>query len=462
MADPFGIIGVIGFVSQIIQIGAQFGLDWKDAPADAKSFIGELQALKTVLSETNSNVAVNEDFANAFHGQHSLMLSQLGPAAPLTDTKLMLQVCQTELATLLGDLRKRLTGGRLGWERVKGAFLARKTREAVENLHRQCQTLNGLMAVDALSLTVNIHKQVKDAREEQKGWHKANIKAQEAVKEHVDRLRSHQDAQEADNYRNVVLNWLTPMEYSTQQKDFIYRRQEGTGQWLLDSSEFKAWVKTQNQTLFCPGIPGAGKTILTSIVVEHLHSLLQKSDGTAIAYLYCNFNQQDEQKAEDILAALLKQLARDWPSLPASVQALHDSHKDMRTRPSFDELSKTLQSVTALYSKVFIIIDALDECQASGGCRSKILSDIFRLQEKYKVNFFVTSRFIPDIMDKFSQSIHLEIRASKEDIERYLEGHIGQLSAADEWSGQLQDEIKSGISDAVDGMYVTKLYPGDI
>jgi hypothetical protein len=41
-------------------------------------------------------------------------------------------------------------------------------------------------------------------------------------------------------------------------------------------------MKTQNQTLFCSGIPGAGKTILISVVVEHLYSLLQGSDSIAI------------------------------------------------------------------------------------------------------------------------------------------------------------------------------------
>ncbi|KAF2182132.1 hypothetical protein K469DRAFT_520620, partial [Zopfia rhizophila CBS 207.26] len=44
----------------------------------------------------------------------------------------------------------------------------------------------------------------------------------------------------------------------------------GTGQWLLDSKEFQTWLKTSNQTLFCLGILGAGKTILTSIVVDDL------------------------------------------------------------------------------------------------------------------------------------------------------------------------------------------------
>lgn len=68
-----------------------------------------------------------------------------------------------------------------------------------------------------------------------------------------------------------ILNWLADSNYSSQHNDYLSRRQQGTGQWLLDSGEYQDWLSTDKQTLFCPGIPGAGKTILTAIVVENLH-----------------------------------------------------------------------------------------------------------------------------------------------------------------------------------------------
>ena len=76
MVDPCGIIGVIGVVGQIIKLTVQFGLDWKDAPADAKSFVAELQALKAVVFETNNNIELYQDFADAFHGRQSPLVSQ--------------------------------------------------------------------------------------------------------------------------------------------------------------------------------------------------------------------------------------------------------------------------------------------------------------------------------------------------------------------------------------------------
>lgn len=79
MADPLGIIGMIGVMTHITHLLVKLGLDWKDVPADARHFINELQALKTVLSETHVNLIDNQDVLDAFNGRHSTLLSQLGP-----------------------------------------------------------------------------------------------------------------------------------------------------------------------------------------------------------------------------------------------------------------------------------------------------------------------------------------------------------------------------------------------
>jgi len=165
MAEAFGVgagvVGVIGLAIQITQVVVQFGLDWKDAPHDVKTFLAELQTLKATLSETNTNLLLNPDFAEAFQNRPSILLSQLGPnAPPTTDTKLMLDICKREMEDLLKQLKKRGKGYRVGWERVKGAFLAKNTRESVENLHRQCQVLNGLVSIDVAVLGATTYKTV--------------------------------------------------------------------------------------------------------------------------------------------------------------------------------------------------------------------------------------------------------------------------------------------------------------
>jgi hypothetical protein len=257
-----------------------------------------------------------------------------------------------------------------------------------------------------------------------------------------------------DQERQTILDWLTPIDYSTQQCDFISRRQEGTGQWLLNSNEFQEWVNQSKQTLFCPGIPGAGKTMITSIVVDSLCTRFQDDANIGIAYLYCNFRQQQEQKPIDLLLSLLKQLLQDRPFVFENVKGLYKRHKDKRTRLSFEEISRSLHLVIADYFRAFIIIDALDECRVSDGGRRRFLSEIFNLQANTGANIFATSRFIPEIIKEFEGSIPLEIRASGEDVQRYLEGHMSQLPSFVSRNVDLQEEIKTEIVQAVDGMYV--------
>ena len=266
----------------------------------------------------------------------------------------------------------------------------------------------------------------------------------------MDKLNRHQDDQE----RRAIINWLTPIDYSTQQNDFLARRQEKTGLWLLDSDEFQRWLNKSKQTLFCPGIPGAGKTMITSIAVDHLCTRFRNDSSVGVAYLYCNYRRQQEQQPTDMFASLLKQLIQERPSLPESIRAMHRLHKDKQSRPSFEEILSVLHSIVTDCSRVFIFIDALDEYQASDGRHRILLSEIFSLQAKTGVNLFATSRSIPEIMKEFEGCISLEIRASEEDVQRYLDGRMSQLPSFISGKPDLQETIKTEITKAVDGMYV--------
>ncbi|VZH93263.1 unnamed protein product [Fusarium fujikuroi] len=250
-----------------------------------------------------------------------------------------------------------------------------------------------------------------------------------------------------------ILQWLTPSNYSLLQSDNIARRQPGTGQWFINSPEFCHWRDSPAQTLFCPGIPGAGKTILTSIVIDSLEALFSSDKTVGIAYVYCNFQRQNDQTAKDLLASLLKPLLQSLPAMPDSVKPLYEQHRTKESPPSLEDVSSNLLSTAKLFSRVFIIIDALDECRATDGTRTKFLEEIFKLQLHSKANVFATSRPIPEVKDQFQTSITLEVRATDADVERFLRGHMPQMPGF--FRQQRLEELVIGeIIRSVEGMFL--------
>ncbi|KAE8362702.1 hypothetical protein BDV27DRAFT_159526 [Aspergillus caelatus] len=281
----------------------------------------------------------------------------------------------------------------------------------------------------------------------------------EGVSNTVNEIRFHQQDHQRHQEHQTIIDWLTPVNYATQQNDFIAQRQQGTGEWVLKSSEFQHWLEQTNQTLFCPGIPGAGKTIITSIVVHHLHDQFQNNPSVGIAYLYCNFKQQDEQRPVDLIINLLKQLVLGQSTIPEAVRGLYNRHKPKQTRPSLNEIRNTLHQVAALYSRTFVVLDALDECQAAPDGRDMLIREIFDFQANTKANLFATSRLIQEIEAKFQRAVRLEIRANDTDVQRYLHDKLQNCPSLISQNNSLQEEIQKKITKAVDGMFLlARLY----
>lgn len=221
---------------------------------------------------------------------------------------------------------------------------------------------------------------------------------------------------------------------------------------MLISDEFQQWLNQSNQILFCPGVPGAGKTITMSIAIDYLHRKFQGDNSVGVVYLYLNFWRY-EQYPTFLLLSLLKQLAQS--SLPENVITLYELHRARETRPTFEEVTVVLCSVISGYSKAFIIIDALDEYQPNADY-AKFQSEIFKLHAEAGANLLVTSCFIPDIEAEFKArgAISLEIYASDDDVGKYVDGNISMLPPFVLRNSELKSDIRAGIIAAVRGMYV--------
>jgi hypothetical protein len=261
-----------------------------------------------------------------------------------------------------------------------------------------------------------------------------------AVKE-AQRLQHHQ----------AIMEWLSPTDFPAQQHDIISRRQKGTAQWFLDSDQFKQWLQGSDKTLFCPGIPGAGKTMIAAVAIDHLRQM-QNTDGVGIAYIFCSYKSQTDQSGSSLFAALLRQLVQGRLNIATPVQHMYQKHTRENSKPTLDEILGALQAVCFACTTAYIVVDALDECTDGDGTQSRLIDKLCELQARMDMRHLFTSRYIPEITLKFRSSPTLEVRASAEDVRLFVAGQIPRLPKCIQRDEELKRAIQTKIVNAVDGM----------
>ncbi|KAJ7291088.1 hypothetical protein C8J57DRAFT_1704769 [Mycena rebaudengoi] len=253
--------------------------------------------------------------------------------------------------------------------------------------------------------------------------------------------------------REMIVQWFSPLNFFPKQNDIFDCRQEGTGEWFVKHPEFKDWRDSPGKTLFCHGMAGAGKTVLASVAVEHLNQNF-KRQSVGVAVIYCNHKEIEQQSASNLLASVWRQLVFGR-YLSGDVHDLYLQHGEHHTRPSMHEIIGVLRSAIAGYFKVFVVVDALDECPNDKNTRDTLLSRLSTLG--LTVNLLFTSRPHVDIENTFPDAKRMEIRASEDDIRCYVQGQIARSSRLAKHvraRPNLREEITRSIIGLADGMFL--------
>ena len=130
---------------------------------------------------------------------------------------------------------------------------------------------------------------------------------------------------------------------------------------------------------------------------------------------------------------------------------LYKGHIRNKTRPTLGECTKLLQAAVDCFSKVRIIIDALDECPEADQARRNLLEEIGKLD---RASVLVTSRNIP-IQSEMRSVTRLDVRADDLDIKKYIEERMSRsdrIKKLAEKDPTLYDAIKQAILEKAKGM----------
>lgn len=186
-----------------------------------------------------------------------------------------------------------------------------------------------------------------------------------------------------------------------------------------------------------------------SVVINYLDRKFE-GENVGIAYIYCAYREQTHTAAS-LIASLLKQLLQQVQHVSGNILDVYKHHRDKKTRPPLHEYSRLLASQVRHFSKIFIVIDALDECSEEEKIREQLMTEVRKLLPS--VSLLVTSRDIPDMKPKFTGAARLEIRASDGDIRQYLESRITtELAEFLERDKTLQSNILTTIVEKAQGM----------
>ncbi|CAP62321.1 uncharacterized protein PODANS_0_150 [Podospora anserina S mat+] len=224
-----------------------------------------------------------------------------------------------------------------------------------------------------------------------------------------------------------VHEWLAPANVATNHKAATSLRHASSGTWFLHGHQFQRWLREDNSFLWLHAIPGAGKTILSSSIINYLQEKVQ-DQNTGLAYFYCDYKDSQKQDPAKILSTILAMLAKQNSGVFENLQDFF--LEQLRLAPTFtaefDELLADFNTfMSDHFETVIIVIDALDETSPSSW--ETLTAALRSLHEQCpRLKILVTSRNELPIARAFQGLPATSIEQSDvaDDIQNFVEGEV--------------------------------------
>ncbi|KAJ7150077.1 ankyrin repeat-containing domain protein [Mycena crocata] len=431
------VVGTVGTILQLVETALkarEYIQDFRHAPQEQQKLLVEMDNLRPLLMELQNRITSNPSGSVVRQMESHLILFRS------TMEQFTAKLRPGDRA--LSKLSKQLSWSM--WNKTEA-------KEYLVKFEQFKSLLNSWLLLD-----------IWDMGQQQRNEHGEILKAVGEVAAEQRRAQglivatSLDQQKEIDSARRAqIVEWMSPLNFFQRQADIFSTWQRGTGDWLFEDPQFKTWESSSGKTLWCRGMPGAGKTVLSSVVINHLGSRFQNSGDTGVACIYLNHKERDTQTPQNLFGALWKQLVVGKP-ISSAVLDLYERSRERGTRLSLDDVYEALDSALQQYSKAYLIVDALDEYPEDQ--RHTLLEYLVRTKAGTRsVSLMLTSR--PHVtLEPFVPAFQtLEIRATEEDIGRYVDVQIpksSRLSRHVRSRPELQDEIRTKIIGNVDGMFL--------
>lgn len=225
----------------------------------------------------------------------------------------------------------------------------------------------------------------------------------------------------------------------------------------MESLEFKSWLEPEDDEhsiIWCVGDPGVGKTIITSVVVDHITERSMEGN-IAIVYIYCNYTNPLTFSVVNLLGSIVRQLivqTTDAQMVSQLKTTLEQAAKNRHMTE--EELSFWIKDLSRAFDVVYTFVDALDECPEIG--RDGLLAWI----QQYSLGnmrVFLTSRFNVEVTARIPRVIKKKVAATSKDITASVEAKIRRSLRLTKFTAEdshLKQYITESIVDQSDGMFL--------
>ncbi|OCL08336.1 hypothetical protein AOQ84DRAFT_388931, partial [Glonium stellatum] len=379
----------------------------KDAPKERGNLTLEAANLLTLLSRLRFMVEEAESLDDVWYTNLRSLVEKPNSAFNI-------------LKDSLDDLAQRLDPS-LNLMGLRWQFIKYEAADVLQNIQRLQNLVEVALSGDSGNLSDAIAEHTKMVQE-----------IQETLSQ-VEQARQERRENEPDSDLIATKEFLSPLDFLQKQRAISKLRQAGSCQWFLEAEEFQAWVNSSRGRMWCPGMPGTGKSVMVSAVYESLLNRFPTSEA-AVVCVYCSYEECDNQSATELIGGIWRQLVTQRGDALNDAREWYQTHLKNGTRPDQAEITRILDSELESHPKIFLLVDALDECPED--TRTQFLKVLCGLPPQ--VNILATSRFNESIEDEFlekgefskpfdeqtAEKHTLTINANSDDIGLYVKSRI--------------------------------------
>ena len=292
-----------------------------------------------------------------------------------------------------------------------------------------------------------------------------NLLDKEAAATHFLEMRKARDArrqadedferQRQSRMAQEVFGWLSAAEGS--QEDHLHKlaedRQLGTCNWILVNDQVSPWVEDAhaNAVLWMTGIPGAGKSILSGLIIENLQTRTKQ----ITLYYFCGQKASGGDKCASVLRTLAVQLLRQDLDLAPLV---HQGYLQKGAVLSASGMRSLLKELLGNVNTTHIVLDGLDECDYSA--QKDILNSLLEIQKHAgdSCRILVSSRDEPLIEKALHQKPHVALQErTTAGLDLYIESKVEGLRnelAPSDFDPSLFERAEHRLKQKAKGMFL--------